>query len=225
MHMPRKPARENWLRRSKAMNPCRKCIGLFAEIGRRFGEPICHAIAGCRQFSGQAGVAKLVGLGGAMSDIPVNREFWDRLIREVRLRTRGRADAEELLHAAYLRLLRYRAQHVVENIAAFLVRTAVNIGVDNYRHERFIADVAPEDVGRAENSPLQDEVLAARVRLDRVREGLSHLTPRTREIFLMHRLEDMKYREIAERLGISQSAVEKHIAKAALFLTEWTEGW
>jgi len=170
-------------------------------------------------------VAIVIGLGGAMSDIPVNREFWDRLIREVRVRTRGRADPEELLHAAYLRLLRYRAQHAVENIAAFLVRTAVNIGVDNYRHQRFIADVAPEDVGRAENSPLQDEVLAARVRLDRVREGLSHLTPRTREIFLMHRLDDMKYREIAERLGISQSAVEKHIAKAALFLTEWTEGW
>ena len=160
-----------------------------------------------------------------MSDISVDREFWNRMIREVRSRTRGRADAEDLLHAAYLRLLRYRAQHAVENIAAFLVRTAVNIGVDNYRHQRFIADVAPEDVGRAENSPLQDEVLAARVRLERVREGLSHLTPRTREIFLMHRLDDMKYREIAERLGISQSAVEKHIAKAALFLTEWTEGW
>ena len=160
-----------------------------------------------------------------MSDIPVNREFWDRLIREVRIRTRGRADPEELLHAAYLRLLRYRARHAVENIAAFLVRTAVNIGVDNYRHDRFIADVAPEEAEHAENSPLQDEVLAARVRLDRVREGLSRLTPRTREIFLMHRLDDMKYREIAERLGISQSAVEKHVAKAALFLTEWTEGW
>jgi RNA polymerase sigma-70 factor (ECF subfamily) len=101
----------------------------------------------------------------------------------------------------------------------------VNIGVDNFRHERFIADVAPEDMAIPENSPLQDEVLAARVRLDRVREGLSMLTPRTREIFLMHRLDDMKYREIAERLGISQSAVEKHIAKASLFLTEWTEGW
>ena len=67
--------------------------------------------------------------------------------------------------------------------------------------------------------------MAARVRLERVREGISRLTPRTREVFLMHRLDDMKYREIAERLGISQSAVEKHIAKAALFLTEWTEGW
>jgi RNA polymerase sigma-70 factor (ECF subfamily) len=41
----------------------------------------------------------------------------------------------------------------------------------------------------------------------------------------MHRLENLKYREIAQRLGISQSAVEKHIARAALFLTEWTEGW
>jgi RNA polymerase sigma factor (sigma-70 family) len=160
-----------------------------------------------------------------MSDIPVNREFWNRLIREVRTRTRGRADPEELLHAAYLRLVRYRAQHVVDNVAAFLVRTAVNIGVDNYRHDRFTAGVAPEDACLRENSPLQDEVLASRVRLDRVREGLSRLTPRTREVFLMHRLDDMKYREIAEQLGISQSAVEKHVAKAALFLTEWTEGW
>lgn len=165
------------------------------------------------------------GSGEPMSDVPVNREFWNRLIREVRSRTRGRSDPEELLHAAYMRLLRYRTQHAVENVAAFLVRTAVNIGVDNYRHERFIADVTPENSGACENSPLQDEVLAARDRLERVREGLFRLTPRTREVFLMHRLDDMKYREIAERLGISQSAVEKHIAKAALFLTEWTEGW
>ena len=161
-----------------------------------------------------------------MSDIPViSREFWNRLIREVRARTRGRADPEELLQAAYLRLVRYRAEHAVENVAGFLVRTAVNIGVDNYRHDRFIVGAPAEEVGACENSPLQDEVLAARARLERVREGLSRLTPRTREVFLMHRLDDMKYREIAERLGISQSAVEKHIAKAVLFLTEWTEGW
>jgi RNA polymerase sigma factor (sigma-70 family) len=160
-----------------------------------------------------------------MSDIPVSREFWNQLVREVRARTRGRADPEELLQAAYLRLVRYRSQHAVENVAGFLVRAAVNIGVDNYRHDRFLAEVAPGDMDPCENSPLQDEVLAARARLERVRQGLSRLTPRTREIFLMHRLDAMKYREIAERLGISQSAVEKHIAKAALFLTEWTEGW
>jgi RNA polymerase sigma factor (sigma-70 family) len=72
---------------------------------------------------------------------------------------------------------------------------------------------------------LQDEVFASRARLDRVKRGLEELAPRTREIFLMYRLEDLKCREIARRIGISESAVEKHIAKAMLFLTKWAEGW
>ena len=85
-------------------------------------------------------------------------------------------------------------------------------------HEDRAADIASD-------APLQDEVITARARLERVKEGLAKLTPRTREVFLMHRIEEMKYREIAQALGISQSAVEKHIARAALFLAEWTEGW
>jgi RNA polymerase sigma factor (sigma-70 family) len=71
-----------------------------------------------------------------------------------------------------------------------------------------------------DDQPLQDEVIAARERLVFVRKALSTLPPRTREVFLMHRLEGMRYREIAERLSISVSAVEKHIARATLRLTE-----
>jgi RNA polymerase sigma-70 factor (ECF subfamily) len=41
----------------------------------------------------------------------------------------------------------------------------------------------------------------------------------------MHRLQGLKYREIAVHFGISQSAVEKHIAKAALFLSQWAQEW
>ena len=40
------------------------------------------------------------------------------------------------------------------------------------------------------------------------------LSPRTKDIFLMHRLYDMSYAQIAAHLGISVSAVEKHIASA-----------
>jgi len=59
----------------------------------------------------------------------------------------------------------------------------------------------------------------------RVKAGLEKLPPRTREILLMHRLNNLTYSEIASRLGISSSAVEKHIAKAAVFLAKWIEGW
>ncbi len=36
----------------------------------------------------------------------------------------------------------------------------------------------------------------------------------------MHRLEAMRYKDIAQRLAISVSAVEKHIARATVRLTE-----
>lgn len=54
--------------------------------------------------------------------------------------------------------------------------------------------------------------------------ALDSLGPRTREIFLLHRLDGLKYREIAAQLDITVSAVEKHIAKASLFLVNWVEG-
>ena len=161
-----------------------------------------------------------------MADIPLDREFWTDVLKRVVRRTRNYGEAEDLLHSAFLRMERYRSRQPVENPAAFLVRAAMNIRVDNYRHEQLSGDVAADLTHESHaHAPLQDEVMAARARLARVRKGLERLSPRTREIFLMHRLDGFKYREIAERLKISQSAVEKHIAKAALFLTEWAEGW
>jgi RNA polymerase sigma-70 factor (ECF subfamily) len=74
-------------------------------------------------------------------------------------------------------------------------------------------------------SPLQDEVLISRHRLERLLAGMEQLTPRTREVFLMHRLDGLRYREIAEELGISQSAVEKHMSRAIEILTDWMMNW
>ena len=163
-----------------------------------------------------------------MPDLPLDQAFWTRVLKNIARQARGDVDPEELLNIAFLRLERYSAGHVVENPKAFLVRTAKNALIDSYRHEqisaRYVADSRQNSQDRDE-SPLQDEVCAARARLDRVKQGLDQLQPRTREIFLMYRLEDLKCREIAGRLGISESAVEKHIAKAMFFLTKWSEGW
>lgn len=161
-----------------------------------------------------------------MAELPTERAYWARLLKLVARHTRGNSDAEDLLHSAYLRLEQYRSDHVVENPSAFLVRTAANIAIDIHRHEKFWEPGDDRRDGQhPDDAPLQDEVIASRARLSRVKEGLAKLPPRTREIFLMHRLHGLKYREIAVRVGISQSAVEKHIAKATLFLTEWTQDW
>jgi RNA polymerase sigma-70 factor (ECF subfamily) len=168
------------------------------------------------------------GVQRQMADIPLDQAFWKRVLRNIARQARGDIDPEELLNIAFLRLERYSAGHTVKNPKAFLVQTAKNALIDNYRHEQISARYAEDMIQNAQDrdeSPLQDEVFAARARLDRVKRGLDQLPPRTKEIFLMYRLEELKCREIACRLGISESAVEKHIAKAMFFLTKWSEGW
>jgi len=157
--------------------------------------------------------------------LSIDREIWDNLVRQINRCVRRKVDAEDLLQSAYLRFMAYPRRAMVDNVQAFLVRTAINIDVDNYRRERFFAGIAQEVRSALDTPPLQDEVVEARTSLKRVEEGLSQLNPRTRDILLMHRLENLKYRDIAKRLAISESAVEKHVAKGTLFLGKWMEGW
>jgi RNA polymerase sigma-70 factor (ECF subfamily) len=163
-----------------------------------------------------------------MDHVPHDASWWRTVLNRVIRATRNEAQAEDYLHAAYVRLEEYRRRNEVRNAAAFLVTTAVNIAADEHRHRRVrneMSQAIGEILQLCDKQPLQSEALVARERLERVRDGLAQLSPRTREIFLMHRLEGMKYREIAGRLGITVSSVEKHIAKGAHFLAGWVEGW
>jgi RNA polymerase sigma-70 factor (ECF subfamily) len=149
------------------------------------------------------------------------------LIRSLARVTRDTDSAEECLQAAFVRLEEYRQTKSVVSEVRFLARAARNIAIDELRKSRVRASTA--DHVRAslqayqDNQPLQDEVLVTRERLTRARDVLESLPERTRTIFLMHRFTRVKYREIASEIGISVSAVEKHIAKAALALAESIE--
>jgi len=149
---------------------------------------------------------------------------WAGLLAQVERMTR-RSDREDLLHDAYVRMAARPERP--DNEEAFLVRAAVNRARDSYRREKVRGPAGGEDALALlrDGAPLQDEALMAQARLRRVSEGIDQLPPRTREVFLLQRIDNLKYREIAERLDISQSAVEKHMARAMSFLGEWTKDW
>lgn len=151
---------------------------------------------------------------------------WRRLRQQIFKRTQ-RDDAEDLLQNAIVRMLQ-RPHGDIARPEAFVVRVALNEAVDGYRRARHPAaprSLGTDDLYLRDQAPLPDEMLMVRQRLDRVHHGLEQLPPRTREIFLMHRLDGMKYREIAEALDISISTVEKHVARAMTFIANWAEGW
>lgn len=128
-----------------------------------------------------------------------------------------------MLHWAYLRLEDRGAGEEIADPAAFLIKTAKNIQIDSYRRNKKFSESINIDL--ADETPLQDEVIASRVRLERLKEGLDQLTPLARNVLLLRRLHGLKYHEISERLGISRSTVERTLARTTTFLMTWTNGW
>lgn len=149
-------------------------------------------------------------------------QLWDchfrRLTRLLRRRGRTPEDTEDLVQEAFLRLLAVlRAGKEVRESEAFLVRTALNLSVDRYRREHrdlFVSE-AVEDLPLVDLAPPPEEVIAAEQRLKQMRHVLdTELGPRTREVYLLHRLEGYTYEEIGRRMHMSSRTVEKHIARA-----------
>jgi RNA polymerase sigma-70 factor (ECF subfamily) len=142
------------------------------------------------------------------------------------LRHKGRTadEADDIIQEAFLRLQTYRQARHVREPEAFLVRAALNLSVDALRRgaRRGMHVTADSETLRLiDPKPLPDEVLASQQRLQQLRAGLATLAPRTREVILLQRIEGFSHAQIGARLGITVSAVEKHIAKAALFLSDW----
>jgi RNA polymerase sigma factor (sigma-70 family) len=146
--------------------------------------------------------------------------FVTHLRRLLRRRGETRERAEDLVQEAYLRMQMYcKEGHEVREPEAFLARTALNLAVDMRRHDHRTSRVAEaRRLELTELAPPLDEILAFEERLLGVLRRLDRVSRRTREVFVMHRVQGFSYQEIADRLSISVSTVEKHIASAVALL-------
>ncbi|WP_222877240.1 RNA polymerase sigma factor [Terrihabitans soli] len=138
-----------------------------------------------------------------------------RLRRKVARMVGDQATAADLVHDIFLRLWR-RAEPLDGNDAAYLTRSARNAAIDHLRAERirsdFVKGTVPEQHYAGLPSP--HAVLEAREGLTQVDTAIRGLPERTRHIFLLNRVHGSSYPDIAAAMGISPSAVEKHMARA-----------
>lgn len=125
-----------------------------------------------------------------------------------------------------MRLASYGRQHAVERPEAFLMKTALNLSIDGYRTRQSRGEeVVLEDDLIIDMAPGAEDIVLSRERLARLSDCVARLNYKTRAIFLAHRLDGLSYQEIGRLHGLSTSSVEKHVAKAALLITAWMEGW
>ena len=133
-------------------------------------------------------------------------------------------EVEDVLQEAFLKTFEAGRKHDIEAPKSFLYKTARNLALNviSMRQRRrthtvadfesqavlieldFISNVDPE------SRTLIDEQLA------RAEAAIEQLTPRVREVFVLRKVYGLSHKEIAERLGIAVSTVEKHIARGTL---------
>jgi RNA polymerase sigma-70 factor (ECF subfamily) len=143
------------------------------------------------------------------------------------LRRRGRSidDTQDLIQESFLRLHIYLGDTDVGQKEAFLVRTALNLSIDQHRRERAAAIVpcAWETMPLIDPHPTPDVVCADRERLRHFRAGLLALSPRQREVFCLNRIEGLSTTQVARQLELSVSMVEKYATRAMRAMLAWMD--
>ena len=143
-----------------------------------------------------------------------------KLVRILSRQTRSRDEAHDLVQDIFFRLARLRGRGpVLKRPQAYLRRIASNL-LKNRAKTAARRSVALHVVADEESLPGLDQhkLLESRDMLRRLEAAIMRLRPKTREIFVAHRVEGLTYAEIAERTGLSVKGVEKQMSKALVQL-------
>jgi RNA polymerase sigma factor (sigma-70 family) len=137
------------------------------------------------------------------------RDRASALRRRLRARVGSTDEANEILHDAFARLLGAHPFSRVRDPDAFLNRIVCNLLIDRSRRRGTRpAHVAIDDHPNLAIAPDQGQAIELEQMRARYRQVLASLPPRMREVFVLHRVEGLSYKEIAERLDISVRTVE-----------------
>jgi RNA polymerase sigma factor (sigma-70 family) len=150
------------------------------------------------------------------------------LLRFLTARTGDREEAEDVIQELWIKLETVPPGPVA-NGRAYLYRMAQNLVLDRVRERRRRerreqnwttqeTGVAPNGGEVADAAPNAEEVLAERDEVARIASAIANLPEGARRAFRLHKIEGLSHGEVAERLGISKSGVEKHMAVAMKYL-------
>jgi RNA polymerase sigma factor (sigma-70 family) len=126
-------------------------------------------------------------------------------------------EIDDLIQEVFVRMQIHGSGPPIERLDRYLFTVAASVLTDLARR-RTVRHAADHESLQESHAPTEEltpeRVLLAREALEVVVEAITALPARTRDVFVLHRFEEISCASIAEQLGMSVSAVEKHIMKA-----------
>jgi RNA polymerase sigma factor (sigma-70 family) len=139
------------------------------------------------------------------------------LLRYLLQRVRCPDTAEDLSQEAYLRLLRQERIPRAGNLTAYLFKTAERLAIDFLRYDQRVAARLAVLDETLECPHVQPEELAIlRQQCELLLQAIAALPEQCRHVFLLRKIDELSYGEIAQQLGISEKTVQRYLVKAIL---------
>ncbi|MDD1606786.1 MAG: RNA polymerase sigma factor [Methylococcaceae bacterium] len=151
-----------------------------------------------------------------MNIATVYQQHQNELIYYTARITACRESAEDITQESFMILFHEVKQQKIENPRAFLFRVARNLAFDHLKHKK-----VTENYAQAQHPILEstlealsiEQILENNQYIDTLKQVIDELPPRCRDAFILNKMHEMSYVEVAQHTGISESGVEKHIMK------------
>jgi len=129
--------------------------------------------------------------------------------------------AEEVVQTIFVRLWEKKEDiEIRENISVYLYRAVHNASLNQLKHLKVRS--AYQNYTMRRHTPNDHEKASGKLMLgeleQKLEKALLELPEQCRTIFQLSRFEDLKYREIADKLGLSIKTVENQMGKALRLL-------
>jgi RNA polymerase sigma-70 factor (ECF subfamily) len=141
-------------------------------------------------------------------------------------RKAGPEEAPDLVQEVFARAAGSAQRHQLVNPGGFLRRIAQNLLIDRARRQKTTPAVffPLREESEGATPAAQEWNLEAADLLRLYETAVEAMPPKTRRVFLMHRVDELTYREIHEELGISIATVEYHMMKALGQISKVVDG-
>jgi RNA polymerase sigma-70 factor (ECF subfamily) len=116
-----------------------------------------------------------------------------------------------------LHLLRDNAVTHDENLSGFLFRVADRLAINYLKWHRLARNSGiPLHENLVCPKHLPDEIMGLRQQCEILLNAINSLPRKFRTVFLLRKIDELTYTEIAQRLGISEKTVQRHLVEAML---------
>lgn len=130
--------------------------------------------------------------------------------------------AEDIAQDTFIKLWENRDRIDLKTVKSYLYTIAGNLAINQLKREQLKYKFMNQ-VEKRKNEMDPEYMMLMKEYQEKLERVLGDIPEGSREVFLMNRIEGLKYKEIGERLGIGVKAIEKRMSKALKIIREKLE--